>query len=266
MKIIYDFGANNGDDIPYYLKKGDIIVAVEADPSLCQIMTERFKNDIASGRVFIENCVIAVDAKSEAPFYIHKSSHVLNQFPRPAENELNFYTQVVLPARSPVSIIQQYGTPFYIKIDVEHYDRVVLENLFTNDIRPPYISAESHSVNVFCALVAQGNYKSFKIIDGKTVQDIYRRVPIKDNQGMIETYSFPFHAAGPFGDDVAGEWLTAENCMKLLAYHGLGWKDLHATNVHEPASEKRIKFRHLVIKSGRNRVRKKLRKIGLLRS
>jgi FkbM family methyltransferase len=266
MKIIYDFGANNGDDLPYYLRKADIVVAVEADPSLCKVMNERFRNEIVSGRAFIENCVIAVDAKSETLFYIHKSSHVLNQFPRPSESELNSYTEVVLPARSPVSIIQQYGQPYYIKIDIEHYDQVVLENLFANNICPPYISAESHTVDVFCIFVAQGHYRSFKIIDGKTVHDTYHRVPIQDNLGNVETFSFPFHAAGPFGEDVKGEWLSAENCMKVLAYQGLGWKDLHATNIHEPASERRIKFKSLVIESSRNRIRKKLRTIGILRS
>jgi hypothetical protein len=39
--VIYDFGANNGDDIPYYLKKAELVVAVEANPSLCQKIEER---------------------------------------------------------------------------------------------------------------------------------------------------------------------------------------------------------------------------------
>jgi predicted O-methyltransferase YrrM len=34
-KIIYDFGSNNGDDIPYYLLKSDLVIAVEANPALC---------------------------------------------------------------------------------------------------------------------------------------------------------------------------------------------------------------------------------------
>ena len=34
MKIIYDIGANNGDDIGYYLKKADQVIAVEANPDL----------------------------------------------------------------------------------------------------------------------------------------------------------------------------------------------------------------------------------------
>ena len=31
-KIIYDFGAARGENIPYYLLKSDLVVAVEADP------------------------------------------------------------------------------------------------------------------------------------------------------------------------------------------------------------------------------------------
>jgi predicted RNA methylase len=41
-KIIYDFGANTGGSIPYYLKKADVVVAVEANPQLCAIMEDKF--------------------------------------------------------------------------------------------------------------------------------------------------------------------------------------------------------------------------------
>lgn len=33
-RVIYDFGSKNGDDIPYYLEKPDLDVAVEANPIL----------------------------------------------------------------------------------------------------------------------------------------------------------------------------------------------------------------------------------------
>ena len=75
-KIIYDFGANKGDDIPYYLKRADFVVAVEADPGLCEIMRNRFQQQIKSGRVIVENHVITVDALTEVPFYKHKKNHV----------------------------------------------------------------------------------------------------------------------------------------------------------------------------------------------
>ena len=45
MKIIYDFGAHNGNDIPYYLTKADKVVAVEANPGLAAQIKERFKDE-----------------------------------------------------------------------------------------------------------------------------------------------------------------------------------------------------------------------------
>ncbi len=44
--IIYDLGANNGDDIPYYLRKADKVIAVEANPILSQEIEDRFPDDI----------------------------------------------------------------------------------------------------------------------------------------------------------------------------------------------------------------------------
>lgn len=32
--LIFDIGANNGDDTAFYLKKGFRVVAIEADPAL----------------------------------------------------------------------------------------------------------------------------------------------------------------------------------------------------------------------------------------
>jgi hypothetical protein len=60
-KIIYDFGSNNGDDIPYYLRKADIVVAVEANPSLCIEIEKKFVSELRDGKLFIENCVLTPD-------------------------------------------------------------------------------------------------------------------------------------------------------------------------------------------------------------
>ncbi len=56
-RIIYDFGMNNGDDLPYYLEKGTQVVGVEANRSLCDLVRERYSEEIRSGQLVIENCV-----------------------------------------------------------------------------------------------------------------------------------------------------------------------------------------------------------------
>jgi predicted RNA methylase len=40
--VIYDFGANVGSNLGYYLAKADRVVAVEANPALCRAIEERF--------------------------------------------------------------------------------------------------------------------------------------------------------------------------------------------------------------------------------
>lgn len=232
-RIIYDFGANNGDDIPYYLRKADVVVAVEADPALCKVIEARFQTELHAGQLYIENCVLTADVEADVVFYVNKSDHVLNQFPTPSDRDIDHFEQIILPSLSPITIIKKYGEPFYIKIDVEHYDKAILRMLFLNRIYPQFISAESHCVENFALLVSCGRYNAFKLVDGPSVSKIYNNLSFVSNDGKRETYSFPYHSAGPFGDDIYGEWLSANDLLLLLAFEGLGWKDIHATRVIE---------------------------------
>ena len=230
-KIIYDFGSNNGDDIPYYLKKADIVVAVEANPALCEEIRNRFGAEILRGQLILENVVLTDRETNEnVPFYLSKEHHVLGQFPRPSDEFIGQYEEVLLPSKSALAIIKEHGFPYYVKVDIEHYDEVILRELFLNDIRPPYISAESHTIVVFCMLVGLGGYRSFKLVDGGGVSKEYANHLISTIQNGMEKYSFPMHSAGPFGDDIRGEWFTADNFFHLLIGEDIGWKDIHATN------------------------------------
>lgn len=231
-KVIYDFGSNNGDDIPYYLKKADVVVAVEANPLLCDQIQKKFSNEISQRRLILENFVLTDGTQSgKVSFYRHKKNHVLSQFPKPSN--LENFDEIILPSKSVLQIIAEYGSPYYIKIDIEHYDEKILRVLLENDVKPPLISAESHSIEVFSLLVALGKYNAFKLVEGKLVSQIYQNHKINTINGL-ETYSFPHHSAGPFGEDINGQWMTANNFFRLLGFVGLGWKDIHATNIHEP--------------------------------
>jgi FkbM family methyltransferase len=228
-KIIYDFGSNNGDDLPYYLRKADLVVAVEADPVLAAQIRDRFSSEIGRGELVVENCVLArAGSPATVPFHVHRQYRFLNQFPHP-ENAEEFDT-IWMPSKTPVELVSTHGEPHYIKIDIEHYDGAILQELFNNGIRPPFISAESHSIDVFAWLVAVGAYPSFNLVSGPTVDNDYRDHPIKTSAAG-ERYSFPRHSAGPFGEDIRGPWMTPDNFFSALALKGLGWKDIHATTV-----------------------------------
>jgi FkbM family methyltransferase len=214
--MIYDFGANEGSNLSYYLSK-DSVVAVEANARMCAIILREFAAEIRSGRLHVLNVAIA-DTESEKPvtFYVHKTNPVLSQLPRPSD--LQNFDAVEVPSRTAASIASEYGEPSYIKIDVEHFDGAVLKNLFAAGIFPPEISAEAHSVETFARLVAAG-YRSFNLVEGATVAKL----------------GFPPHSAGPFGSDIGGRWEDPDTFLYTLASRGLGWKDIHASRVIEPA-------------------------------
>ena len=176
LKTIYDFGSNNGDDIPYYLLRADRVVAVEANPELCRVINARFANQVASGRVIVINCVLTDDeSRTETPFYIHNTRHVCSQLPKPVKH-LSDFTEVTLPCATAASIIAKHGPAYYIKIDIERYDGPILRNLFMHGVVPPYISAEAHDVSVFALLVALGGYNAFKLVDGASVAELYKEI------------------------------------------------------------------------------------------
>mgnify|MGYP001182874807 FL=1 len=231
-KIIYDIGSNNGDDIPYYLLKSDLVVAIEANPQLCNLINQRFKSEIDQGKLVVENCVVQNESSlSVVPFYIHKTHHVLSQFPKP--RDLENFVEKKLPSKNIIKIIEKYGNPYYIKIDIEHSDHKILKEILDSKIIPNYISCESHHIEIFATLLNSQNYKSFKLVDGITVEKKYLNHEIHTNSG-IQNYSFPNHSAGPFGNDISGPWMTPNNFFQLLGLVGLGWKDIHASRVDEP--------------------------------
>ena len=226
-KIIYDIGSNNGDDIPYYLMKADLVIAVEANPDLCNQIKTQFSKEITDGRLIVENVVMDIsDGRDAVAFYIHNNNHVLSQFPVPAH--INNFRQVFLPSKNIISLIKEHGAPYYIKIDIEHFDQYLLQAIFLEGIFPPYISAESHSIDIFSSLVNTKKYQKFKLVDGATVFQKYENASILTQDGEV-TYSFPYHSAGPFGNDIDGPWLTQHQLYSALMTDGLGWKDIHAS-------------------------------------
>jgi FkbM family methyltransferase len=250
FRIIYDFGAGNGADLPYYLLKADRVVAVEANPVHCDEIRSHLAEPLTSGRLVVVNAVLDVAPGSrDVPFYIHKTRPWLSQYPRPAAEQCAAFTETLLPARNVVDMIREYGDPYYVKIDLEHFDHVILRALFEQGIRPPYISAEAHTAEVFAILLALGGYQSFKLVDGPTVRTRYRDRTISTTKGTTK-HSFAHAAAGPFGNDIDGPWMAPNPFLRLLGYAGLGarntYKDIHASRVdpadpnHSPQPQFRI--------------------------
>ena len=229
-KIIYDLGSNNGCNIPYYLLNSDLVVAVEANPILCQLIKKLFEKDIIDGKLIVENCIVtALSDNEDRDFYIHKHNHVLSQFLLPSQENIKFFYKIKVNSRNIISIIKDYGAPYYIKIDLENYDYYILKELLFQKIYPKYLSVEAHNKNIYDIIIENGKYKSFKLVDGISVAKKYQNRIIKNIN-----YSFKEHSAGPFGNDIDGQWMTEVNFSFLLSVVGFGWKDIHCSLEDKP--------------------------------
>jgi FkbM family methyltransferase len=231
--LIYDVGMNNGDDCDYYLRAGHRVVAIEANPALCAGATRRFERAIATGWLTILNLGIA-DAPGTATFHVHRTNSVLSTFV--PEGERIGYTATLPPAEfEPIrvelrrlsDVIGFFGPPHYVKIDIEGFDDRCLADLRRRDMAPPFISAEAHTIDTFCQLVAMG-YAAFKLSAGATVARDYADHPIATVDGGSARHRFPPHSAGPYGEDLPGPWLDKDAILARWLDRGEGWFDLHA--------------------------------------
>jgi FkbM family methyltransferase len=183
-RVIYDFGANDGSDISYYLLKADLVVAIEANPILCEAMRAKFSSEINQGRVVIENCVVSSDRTATADFFIplagieglsdhHSTFKDPDTLPEPFKGR-HKYEKISLKCAMASEIVSKHGKAHYIKIDIEHADADILAELFKAGHRAKYISAESHSIRVLAELIASGKYNHFKLIEGFSVSNQYQ--------------------------------------------------------------------------------------------
>ena len=227
-KIIYDFGSGRGENIPYYLLKSDLVIAIEANPDSCVYIKNKFKKEIKNNRLYLINCILAEESNVLKKFYIHKNNYLLGQFPTPNDLLTNNFYSIELLCRDVLEIIKIYGEPYYIKIDLEQYDEVMLKRILSNGIKPPYISVEGTSQGILEILSSTSGYSAFKLVEGSNVEYLYRNQKINADSGVVK-YSFPKNSAGPFGNDVQGNWINKENFLQVMQFKKFGWRDIHCS-------------------------------------
>lgn len=230
MKIIFDFGANKGQNIKYFLKHADLVVAVEANPWLCEVIEYRYQTDIIEGRLIVENVCLCDSESSDQflDFYINKRSHVNSSLLVPDKPEK--FDKIRVFSKSPSSLIfdhiKQGDVVHYVKIDLEGFDVTILSDLFSNNIYPDFISAEFQTIEVFAQLILGGKYKAFKLGDFNQKSIIHNYDP-KD-------FSSDLNSSGRFGPDLPGDWLNVDSFFHCLALTGKKGVDIHASKYDLP--------------------------------
>src|ERR1700760_1989536 len=219
--LVFDVGMHKGEDTEFYLKKGFEVVAFEANPDLVAHCTRCFREHIARGRLHIVEGAIAPETAGERiAFYKNVQKSVWGTIESSwADRNQRLGTDSVKieVARTDVaSVLRNYGTPYYLKIDIEGADHVVLQELQKCNDRPCYISIEAEKVDLgqlratLSMLKALG-YTSFKAVQQATIPDM--KIATTTVRGGPVSHVFANGASGPFGEDLSGSWSDYDACL-----------------------------------------------------
>jgi FkbM family methyltransferase len=242
--LIIDVGAHNGDDTAYYLQRGFRVVAIEANPALAQVITARFREQVASGTLAVLNVGIS-PARGRQPFWVSEDNSVLSSFDRQlVERHGGRSHRIDVECMPFADVLHMHGIPYYLKVDIEGYDRVCLDALEPAAC-PAYVSCEvAHVGGVIEHLQAIG-YRSFKLVNQSTYTEatpvfdheigfralrrLCRAVPRLrhglpdgvradfDTFAEQQRYVFPQGSSGPFGEDTHGQWRSADDVLRRFA-------------------------------------------------
>lgn len=219
-QTIFDVGLHRGEDTAFYLTKGFRVIAIEASPSLCALAARRFQTEIAAQQLVIVNAAITSNSglvqffeSSNDQFGTTKATWVNRNRNLGAE----VTTVRTIQGIRLIELIETYGCPYYIKIDIEGADCDALHSLAFSSSRPKYLSLESEKVSwedlvrEFDFLCNLG-YKRFKIIPQHTVSR--QKPPYPAREGRYVDYQFPWSgSSGLFGEETPGRWLNRTEAL-----------------------------------------------------
>ena len=269
--LIFDVGMNNGDDTAYYLFKGYRVVAIEADPTLVDQARERFADAIRQDRLELVNAAVGPE-NGMAQFWICESRSEWNSFDRAyAAREGRAHHSIAVQCRRFRDLLSEYGTPFYLKIDIEGNDHYCVDDLNPGDL-PQYLSLEMGPLEYLLRLRTLG-YTGFKLItqndhsqlavDPFSVRALVKRrlrshpalyslgrrfaapltmSPRASRGHGTNGWRFSFGSSGPFGEDTEGTWQTVDDAAYTWVTYQLGhsrygtpglevWHDVHAARI-----------------------------------
>lgn len=216
--LIFDLGLHHGEDTEFYLAKGFRVVAVEANPDLCAEATRRFATAVADGSLTIVNRALA-EQPGEITFFDNEFSAWGTVDPKWAARNRRMGSnsrERTVQATTMPELLQEFGTPYYAKIDIEGMDMVALRGLREVTARPNFVSIESDKVS-FRALreefetLTELGYTRFKLVSQRDVPK--QQPPQPPREGSYVARSFELGSSGLFGEETPGEWVGADEAI-----------------------------------------------------
>jgi len=156
--LVFDVGANHGHMAETYLELGARVIAIEPNPQLVQMLRLRYRSALS-----VEGVALGAQRGTDE-FYIGRddghstlSKNWLSHAPSPDR----WIQSMQVRIETLDSLIKRYGTPHFIKIDVEGYEAEVLQGL-TQAIRALTFEFQCSDLDVaakcFARLAELGTY------------------------------------------------------------------------------------------------------------
>ncbi len=262
--LVFDIGVNNGEDTAYYLRRGFRVVGVDANPDMVASCERRFQAEIRAGRLVLLNVGLAAD-EGVASFFVSEGNGGVWSSLDPAlasRGDLATHS-VAVQARSLRSLVEDYGVPFYLKVDIEGAEHLCLRGIDPAEA-PAYVSfeaSEGRLEDLF--LLAHAGYTRFKLIDQLTFRQVMpprlhsvglaaatlarvARTQLRRVPGLVRAVRFVRHertaapgtrsssmSSGPMAEETDGPWRSVEEVAYAWLYHvretiTSNWYDVHA--------------------------------------
>lgn len=177
--MIFDIGANRGlfTDVCISNNPNSKIITIEANPYLFNYLIEKYKNN---KNVEVINTLISKENDRLIPFYLSNADTIStasvdwitqSRF----TNSYVWYKPIQIKSRSLDSLIDEYGIPELIKIDVEGYEYEVISGLSkkAKEICFEWAEEQYENINKTCEHLESIGYTQFGFIEG----DEYMKKP-----------------------------------------------------------------------------------------
>ena len=211
---IYDFGANRGQNLRYFLNYTKKVIAVEPIPELFEEISNVFKKEIISKKINALNLAIVTNEQIKTTkFYINEEKNWESTLLKK-----NSYNEIEVPAATPKQIFDIYGYPDLLKIDVENFDIEVLKFLKSKKIVPKYLIFEVQNPETLDFVLSNFEYKYYNIVLG-------HRVEIDYPDKLLEN-----HSSGPIFTDLKFKWVSKKIIYFYFKICNYGWIDVHCTD------------------------------------